>query len=210
VRRLGDAEAFAIPAGQFAFLMTEETVTVGANALAFISMRAGTKFRGLVNVSGFHVDPGYHGKLLFAVFNAGPVSVHLKQGDPCFLIWYADLDAVSEQIKSGTQLTAFPVERINAISGELHSFEGLSKKLKDAEKGLGDRVHALERESALYKIVATLLLGLAVTYVGALIKDYVSKHDAAPSVPAAQTPAATAPSPPAPVQQSPSGSSGRP
>jgi dCTP deaminase len=159
------------------------------------------------------VDPGYHGKLLFAVFNAGPVSVHLKQGDPCFLIWYADLDAVSERIKSGTQLTAFPVERINAISGELHSFEGLSKKLKDVEKGLGDRVHALERESALYKIVATALLGLAVTYVGALIKDYASKHDAPPNLPSVRTSTATAmpaPSPPAPVQQGPSGSPSRP
>jgi len=123
-------------------------------------MRAGTKFRGLINVSGFHVDPGYKGKLLFAVFNAGPISVHLKQGDPCFLIWYADLNDKSQKVKSGVQLTALPAERINAISGELHSFEGMSK-----------RIATLERESHFYKIVATIVLGLAVTYVGTLIKD---------------------------------------
>jgi hypothetical protein len=39
---------FVIPAGQFAFLLTEETVTVPEDALAFISIRAKYKFRGLV------------------------------------------------------------------------------------------------------------------------------------------------------------------
>ena len=42
-------------------------------------IRAKIKFRGLVNVSGFHVDPGYRGQLTFAVFNAGPVPIHLKR-----------------------------------------------------------------------------------------------------------------------------------
>src|SRR5262249_25943680 len=46
-----------IPPGQFAFLVTEESVEVPSDALAFISMKATYKFRGLVNVSGFHVDP---------------------------------------------------------------------------------------------------------------------------------------------------------
>src|SRR5258708_16870827 len=64
VRQLGDGEAFTIPPGQFAFLLTEEIVSVPADALAFISIRAKTKFRGLVNVSGFHVDPGYRGQLI--------------------------------------------------------------------------------------------------------------------------------------------------
>ena len=92
VRKLTEGEAFTIPPGQFAFLLTEEVVSVPADALAFISIRAKTKFRGLVNVSGFHVDPGYRGQLTFAVFNAGPVPIHLKRGQPIFLIWYASLD----------------------------------------------------------------------------------------------------------------------
>ncbi len=53
VRQLDQGEAFTIPPGQFAFLLTEEVVSVPADALAFISIRAKTKFRGLVNVSGF-------------------------------------------------------------------------------------------------------------------------------------------------------------
>ncbi len=80
VRKLDKDEAFTIPPGQFAFLLTEEIVSVPADALAFISIRAKTKFRGLVNVSGFHVDPGYCGQLTYSVFNAGPVPIHLKRG----------------------------------------------------------------------------------------------------------------------------------
>lgn len=91
---LTGGQAFVIPPGQFAFLLTEETISVPDYALAFISMKATIKFRGLVNVSGFHVDPGWRGQLTFAVFNAGPVPVHLQQGENCFLIWYADLERV--------------------------------------------------------------------------------------------------------------------
>ncbi|HAP11624.1 MAG TPA: deoxycytidine triphosphate deaminase, partial [Afipia sp.] len=85
VRKLADGEAFTIPPGQFAFLLTEEVVSVPADAIAFISIRARTKFKGLVNVSGFHVDPGYRGQLTFAVFNAGPVPIHIRRGQPIFL-----------------------------------------------------------------------------------------------------------------------------
>src|SRR6266446_4138485 len=101
VRKLTEGEAFTIPSGQFAFLLTEEIVSVPADALAFIAIRTRIKFRGLVNVSGFHADPGYRGQLTFAVFNAGPVPVHLKRGQPIFLIWYASLDRESAFKKAG-------------------------------------------------------------------------------------------------------------
>ena len=92
VRTLKKADpCFAIPPGQFALLITEEEVTVPDDAIAFISMKSKIKFNGLVNVSGFHVDPGYRGKILFAVFNAGPKPVHVKRGDRLLLIWYANL-----------------------------------------------------------------------------------------------------------------------
>ncbi|WP_313167540.1 dCTP deaminase domain-containing protein [Massilia oculi] len=84
-----------IPPGQFAFLLTEETIKVPINALALISMRASYKFKGLINVSGFHVDPGFHGKLLFGVYNAGPSPIILQKLQELFLIVYADLDRPS-------------------------------------------------------------------------------------------------------------------
>ncbi|HEY8878509.1 MAG TPA: hypothetical protein VIN03_13160 [Roseateles sp.] len=96
------ANMLRIRPGQFAFLMTLESVRVPEDALALISMRAGYKFKGLINVSGFHVDPGWQGKLLFSVYNAGPAEVIVERGEAMFLIVYADLDRTSTKLYNGT------------------------------------------------------------------------------------------------------------
>jgi dCTP deaminase len=117
-KQLLDAAApFAIPPGQFAFLLTEEVVTIPAEAMGFISIKATYKLKGLVNVSGFHVDPGWSGPLIFAVYNAGPAPVHLQRGLPLFLLWIADLDAVSEKRKTTPGPNGIPPAMISNITG---------------------------------------------------------------------------------------------
>jgi dCTP deaminase len=162
VRKLAPGDAFTIPPGQFAFLLTEEIITVPADALAFISIRAKTKFRGLVNVSGFHVDPGYRGQLTFSVFNAGPVPIHLKRGQPIFLIWYASLDLESAVKKDDPVRLGIDPELISGISGELQSFAGLSKKIKDIDKVFGDRIHAVEKEQTYYRVIGAVALAIII------------------------------------------------
>lgn len=174
VRQLGDGEAFTIPPGQFAFLLTEEVISVPADALAFISIRAKTKFRGLVNVSGFHVDPGFRGQLTFAVFNAGPIPIHLKRGQPIFLIWYASLDRETAFKKDGPVHKGIDPDLVTGIAGELQSFAGLSKKIKDVDKGLGDRIHALEKEQTYYRVIAAIALALVIGLTVNWFKDNVS------------------------------------
>jgi dCTP deaminase len=171
VRKLSDGEAFTIPPGQFAFLLTEEIVSVPADALAFISIRAKTKFRGLVNVSGFHVDPGYRGQLTFAVFNAGPVPIHLKRGQAIFLIWYASLDGETAFKKDGAVHKGIDPELVTAVAGELQSFASLSKKIKDTDKVLGDRVHAVEKEQTYYRVIGAVTLALVIALTVNWLKD---------------------------------------
>jgi dCTP deaminase len=174
ILKLSEQEAFTIPAGQFAFLISEEVVSVPSNALAFISIRAKSKFRGLVNVSGFHVDPGYRGQLTFAVFNAGPVSIHLKQGQAIFLIWYASLDRETVFKKDGRPQKGLNAELITGIAGELQSIAGVSKKLRDTEKSLGDRIHAIEKQQTYYRNIAVIVLPLILLMAGTVIKDWLS------------------------------------
>jgi dCTP deaminase len=113
-----EKENFSIEPGQFAFVLTEESISLPFNVIGFISIRASIKFLGLVNISGFHVDPGYSGKLIFAVFNAGPSRIHLKKGDKIFPLWLADLDhnISREVIKEG--YANIPSTLINPISGQ--------------------------------------------------------------------------------------------
>jgi dCTP deaminase len=189
IRKLAESEGFTIPPGQFAFLLTEETVSVPSDALAFISIRAKIKFRGLVNVSGFHVDPGYSGQLTFAVFNAGPTPIHLRRGQLIFLIWYASLDRDSAFKKEGHAQMGIHPELVTAVAGELQSFAGLSKKIKDVDQTLGDRVHAIEKEQTYYRVFAALALALVVAFTVSWVKDVLNAWPA--SVPQVTSPAAS-------------------
>jgi dCTP deaminase len=136
IETLKEGDSLTIPAGQFAFLLTAETVEVPTEAIAFISMKTGMKFSGLVNVSGFHVDPGFKGPLKFAVFNAGPSPVVIKQGDDCFLIWYADLDDGADAKHAKTPSQNEKYKRgitgpdVRGISGAVMSLSVLAKKVE--------------------------------------------------------------------------------
>lgn len=174
VRKITQDEAFTIPPGQFAFLITEEIVTVPGDALAFISIRAKTKFRGLVNVSGFHVDPGYKGQITFAVFNAGPVPIHLKRGQPIFLIWYASLDQESSSKKDGPITMGIDTALITGIAGELQSFASLAKKINNVNEALTERIHAVEKSQASHRTMANIALAILVGLMIGLAVHWIS------------------------------------
>ena len=174
VRQLAENECFTIPPGQFAFLLTEETVEVPTDAIAFISIRAKTKFRGLVNVSGFHVDPGYRGQLTFAVFNASPTPIHLQRGQPIFLLWYSGLDCVSKFTKKDPVQRGIKPELLTAVAGKLQSFAGLSKRIEDVEKDMRDRIHAVEMDQAYYRVIAAIVLAVMISIAVAWLKDTFS------------------------------------
>ncbi len=165
-------------------LVTEETIKVPADAIGLISIRAKVKSRGLVNVSGFHADPGYHGRLVFAVFNAGPAPVHLARGEECFLIWFANLDHQSAYVKSGEGYRGIPSDFINPIAGEVQSFAGLLGKIKNTEKEPNKRLATVEREHAVIRWGVGLLVA---ALIGWSLKEYL------PSRPAPPVPVATSP-----------------
>ena len=160
VRLLETDEPFCIPSGQFAFLLTKERVRVPKDALALISIRAKVKFHGLVNVSGFHVDPGYDGQLMFAVFNAGPVPVHLKEGQRIFLIWYASLDVRGGKTKDKARPDGMDMDVIAGIAGQVPSMAGLAREVRR----VGERVHDVEKQQRVVQTLLTLFAGGAVAW----------------------------------------------
>jgi dCTP deaminase len=202
---LGPSEPIAIPPGQFAFLLTEEVVTIPPEVMGFISIRATFKSKGLVNVSGFHVDPGWKGTLIFAVFNAGPATVHLQRGMPLFLLWIADLDEASAKRKTTPGPTGIPPAMINNITGVVDSVYALEKRMKEEFKALRDKNDEFRKEVAEVKerqTRALTYLGIAAVIGGALVGagvKAVSDHffpaaPAASSLPPAGGTGAIAPS----------------
>lgn len=166
-QKLTPGESFTIPPGQFAFLTTKETIEVPDKAVAFISIKARQKFSGLVNISGFHVDPGYRGELIFSVLNAGPKPLHLSEGQPLFLIWYADLDRQTQEKKQPSDgFHGISPGMINGISGEILSLQSLSDKQRTLEADLNQKLQKQATEIAVLRALVMIIVALAVGLVG--------------------------------------------
>lgn len=132
---LKDRDALCIPRGQFALLLTEERVNVPHNVLGLISLKTKIKCQGLINVSGFHVDPGYDRRLKFWVYNAGNEDIHIQRGDATFLIWFAEMDHTATDFynKAGPQNDEITADDLRNLKGTLASPAFLSKQLEGME-----------------------------------------------------------------------------
>lgn len=171
-RLLTENEPFTIPPGQFAFLLTEECVEIPKDAIAFISMKASSKYKGLVNISGFHVDPGYKGKLLFSVHNAGPSTIHLQQGKSIFLIWFANLDQEDSKPRNKEGLSEIPSQVLNELSTDtIYSMQTLTTRMAKIEtenSAINSKIAVVEKNEEfvrwLIALVVAIMIGIAGIY----------------------------------------------
>jgi dCTP deaminase len=205
--------SFVIPAGQFAFLLTRETLDVPKEVMAFISMKATYKFQGLINVSGFHVDPGYRCPLVFAVYNAGPAPVHLREGLPLFLVWFADLDRASKKTRPANTDKALDNNLLKGMSGEIYSLQELLREIANLRRDMRIQWTIFVAAAGIFALVVGSILsfaiprGLTAAYEFLAIgktQGAVSPVGAAPAPPPTQPPA-TQPQAPAglPVEPNP-------
>ncbi len=162
---LEQGESFTIPPGQFAFLVTEERIKVPDDALAFISIKAKLKFNGLINISGFHVDPGYDGHLLFSVLNAGPRPLHLQRSQPLFLIWYATLDRVTAMRKDEAGFAGIKPDMLTGISGEIQSLQRLSEDYRELERRFDAKLNEIQSKTSSLSTLVNVFVGLAVAVI---------------------------------------------
>jgi len=224
--QLSPGAKVVIPPGQFGLLTTQEKLRIPTDVIALISIRASIKFQGLVNVSGFHVDPGYVGPLKFAVYNAGSQPIVLDQGQAVFMIWFTSLDAADANPYNkpkGDGTVVITAEDVTRIQGEVASPAALKKQIDELKQELDKRFndiqtdidkkwHATEQLRLNQKWALGVFITIATGILIMLLKGCVDKP--ATTLPSAQ-PQQTAPAPAtAPRQQvppapTPSDSAGR-
>src|SRR5260370_39701355 len=69
-RKLKESDPYLVLSpGQFAILTCYEKIALPEEIMGFITLRNRYKMQGLVNVSGFHVDPTFQEQLVFALQN---------------------------------------------------------------------------------------------------------------------------------------------
>ena len=173
VRSLSEGERFTIGPGQFAYILTHETVRMPAHLIGFISINAKTKFLGLVNISGFHVDPGYNGKIIFAVFNAGPGVIHLRRGERIFPIWVAALDRPGTPAKPKKGYGSIPSELINGLAaGNYTTAFELNEIVRKSRVDIDElRTEIAQLKSTRLNLV--VLLGILALLFSGLVTDRV-------------------------------------
>jgi len=154
----GKGPTLTIPPGQYAILYAQEKIAIPNYAIGFISIKFGNTYRGLVNISGFHVDPGFAGHLKFSVYNAGNHPIFLDYGSECFQIWFADLDRPTADTYKGNhenQERVTPEDRAQ-LSDRRHSPTALSERIESIESKI-NAVYAVG-----IVVLLPLLIGLAV------------------------------------------------
>jgi dCTP deaminase len=181
-------EHITIPPGQFALLLTEEKVSVPPNAIALISMKAKFKLRGLMNVSGFHVDPGFTGRLKFAVYNAGATAIDLEPGQRLFLIWYCDLDQTTRALYDGShqEQDTITAEDVMSIRGIVLSPAGVNSRVSALEETSRSELRRLENKIEAHQnwtrpILTGIAVGLAFFLLNVFAKPLIDRVGAAES-----------------------------
>jgi dCTP deaminase len=161
--KLGTKDNFALQPGQFAFILTKERVNISNSSIGFISIRASIKFKGIVNVSGFQVNPGFKGNLIFAVFNAGNKTIHFREGDEIFSLWIAELDAPIDgdyeaKGKIPNHLDSIPSDEIEKISGSEPTAYELSKQVNDLSNKVSNLIYVFGTLTVIFGAVLASLL----------------------------------------------------
>lgn len=167
-----------IKPGEFALLITYERLALPYDVMAFISVKFTYKKKGLVNISGFHVDPNYKGKIIFSVYNAGPNDILLKYKDPVFMIFFEKLEErfnkdnekddcpydckVKEINKDCKKCTKdrdgydnIPIDMVSQIKGQSVTLAGNYQKIESLENAM--------------KLYGGVALGLIISLFGILI-----------------------------------------
>ncbi len=76
--------------------------------------------------------PGYRGKLIYAVYNAGPSRICLREGDILFKLWIAEID--QENHPSSVNYNCIPMEIVNRLHGEFPTNSWLNRKIRMLEE----------------------------------------------------------------------------
>jgi deoxycytidine triphosphate deaminase len=132
---MGKDGVISIEPGEFGILMTYEYIFVPPDLMGFISVRLTHKQKGLVNISGFHVDPGFYGRLMFTVFNAGPNDVPLRYKERVFMIMFNELTGGGPIVKQRrwSGMESIPVETLSGLRGTSVSVRNLDERTKRLE-----------------------------------------------------------------------------
>ena len=160
----GDEPYATLPPSQFAILTCYEEIAMPRDLIAFISVRSKFKLEGLVNISGFHVDPTFRGRLRFAVQNVGPTDMRIKYLEPTFTIFFAQLSSEHiEEARDDQKDIEYPQGAAGILLQDVQLLGGSSLSLASLQK-------EVERLRTLFMIYIPIGISAIVALIIKLLK----------------------------------------
>ena len=136
IKELDANRKIVIEAGQVAQLLTRERIRIPNRYMGFISLEPKVKFKGLKDVSGFHVSPGYTGKLLFVVSNESTNNIVLQENDSIFRMWLVKLDQETAHISNTKAFDSIPSDILSSLSTYRPNVFALENRIIELERRL--------------------------------------------------------------------------
>lgn len=157
-------DTIRIESHQFALLLIHEKIRVPPDKIAFITLKFSEKIKGLINISGFHVDPGFSGKLVYSVYNAGPRTIVMRRGNAYFSIWFSEVNGMVDDNKiydgQHQNQEAIPIRYIESLEGFNASPNYVAGELRKMEAKVNK--FTSKKETVLWALGIFLSLLLAV------------------------------------------------
>lgn len=168
-----------IKPGEFALLLTYEFFKIPKDIMAFISVKFTYKKQGLINVSGFHVDPNYKGRIIFSVYNAGPSDIVLKYKEPVFMIFFQEIEKCQHLRANGPRhpncKEEYEKKCIKQIDGHEEIPSQLISQIKGQSATLADNHQKIEKLEHDLKLCVTIGIGVITTLLGVILTLAIPK-----------------------------------
>lgn len=98
---LSPSVSLTLSAGDFALIITYESVKMPNDIAAQIGMKSGLARRGLVLLAGLQIDPGFEGVLVLGLYNASPRRITLDYQEPICTVEFHRLSGPVEKPHPG-------------------------------------------------------------------------------------------------------------
>jgi dCTP deaminase len=167
LREKGSVE---IEPGETALLMTYEKVNVPEDHMAFLSLKTTHAAKGLINISGFHIDPNWKGKLVFSLYNSGPRPVVLRYKERIYHMFPVRLSdrAWGPEEKSGIS------DEARKKSMSFYDMKEIPSSWIEAIKGPPISLVALDKELRVMKERQRILIALLIAFLGSIIGVFIT------------------------------------
>ena len=164
------ASGLTLEAGDFALVITSESIKLPMNMAGNIGMRSTLARMGLILLHGMQIDPGFEGHLRFGLYNAAPRRITLDYEDDICMVEFHKLSAnATKQCPRNEDLIKGRIPDSDKQFLRMMETTSLSKLAEDV-RGLAMSVGELTK---LNKYVIAGIIAIFVAVVGNIIKSMV-------------------------------------